>query len=38
MLLERIDKIKLVINPKTSRDKFNLFDIIPVLTSKIVAK
>ncbi len=38
MLLEKIDKIKLEINPKTRRNKFNLLDIIPVLTSKIVAK
>ena len=38
MLAERTDKNRLDINPKISRDKFNLLDIIPVLTSKIAAK
>lgn len=38
MLAERTDKNRLDISPKISRDKFNLLDIIPVLTSKITAK
>lgn len=38
MLAERTDKNRLDISPKISRDKFNLLDIIPVLTSKIAAK
>lgn len=38
MLVERTDKNRLEINPKISREKFSLLDIIPVLTSKIAAK
>lgn len=38
MLAERTDKNRLDISPQISRDKFNLLDIIPVLTSKIAAK
>ena len=38
MLAERTDKNRLDISPKISRDKFNLLDITPVLTSKIAAK
>ena len=38
MLIERTDKNRLEINPKISREKFSLLDIIPVLTSKIAAK
>ena len=38
MLAERTDKNRLEINPKISREKFSLLDIIPVLSSKIAAK
>lgn len=38
MLVEITDKNRLEINPKISREKFSLLDIIPVLTSKIAAK
>ncbi len=38
MLVERTEKNRLEINPKISREKFSLLDIIPVLTSKIAAK
>ena len=38
MLVEKTDKNRLEINPKISREKFSLLDIIPVLTSKIAAK
>lgn len=38
MLAERTDKNRLDTSPKISRDKFNLLDIIHVLTSKIAAK